>query len=797
MTVSIHLLQAGDRLPNNLAIGGKARGLHALMEQGASVPKTLVIVGAKPGEIVPELDEAFATLRRVSGAELFAVRSSSEGEDGNEASFAGQFVTLLNVRGAEELTNAINSCLRSANASDVYGDDQGHSTGEMAVIIQPMIDAEFAGVIFTADPVSHRRDRIIIDVVRGLGEQLVSGHSQPDHFVLNENCEIVEQQLTSNNSGIGETELSALVAEAVRLASLFGQPQDLEWAADQQGKIWWLQARPITTLAADPNELDMRPPDAGDVLTRCNVSEIMPGAITPLTLSTTGRGINHGLNVMMRAAGASAKGNDVMMLCSYYGHLFINLSRLSGIAGAVMGSGVKQIGLSICGRVVPELETPVRQNLLSRIFNTISYAAYIIGAEKRRKRFINVSDGFEIGQCSDPVVQYGFISDALPILDEMYHIHLGSSAGPGAATGALHQLFAGDRETPNADDYARIARLLASMGAIEGTDLIAGIQNVGIAIAQQTNHQSRFSIVDNELALSWLNSPAAGKAQNTFQQFLQDHGHRTFRELEMRQPGWRDDPSPLIESLKATLLAPEEVPPSPASTNHLAEAPFYIRGLIKWARRTVQQRETSKSMLVAVTDVFKQAYRRLGVLLSDGGLLADPDLVFFLTHEELGELIEGDDAELLQKALQRRDIFDLQSSWNFDDIFTGKPEPRTAESGKFIEGRLTGNPVSVGVVEGIARVVNDPSEAAAIRPADILIAPITDIGWTPYFRLIAGLATDIGSSVSHGAVIAREYGLPAIVNTGIGTQVIKSGDLVRLDADQGFIEILHREDSPP
>ena len=126
----------------------------------------------------------------------------------------------------------------------------------------------------------------------------------------------------------------------------------------------------------------------------------------------------------------------------------------------------------------------------------------------------------------------------------------------------------------------------------------------------------------------------------------------------------------------------------------------------------------------------------------------------------------------------------------FDDVFSGMPIP-LAETGHLDRSdRLTGNPVSVGVVEGTARVVMSPSEAHTIETGDILIAPITDIGWTPYFRVISGLATDIGSSVSHGAVIAREYGLPAIVNTRTGTRAVRSGDRIRLDANNGYIEWL-------
>ena len=193
-----------------------------------------------------------------------------------------------------------------------------------------------------------------------------------------------------------------------------------------------------------------------------------------------------------------------------------------------------------------------------------------------------------------------------------------------------------------------------------------------------------------------------------------------------------------------------------------------------------------------ITNEFKLAYRALGQLMADAGTLADADHLYFLRHDEIADCLDDESGQIAALACDRQNVFGRQSSFQFRDVFTGKPEPLSVEADTFIDGQLAGLPVSTGVVEGIARVAHTPAEAAALQPGDILIAPITDIGWAPYFRMIAGLATDIGSSVSHGAVIAREYGLPALVNTGNGTRVIHSGDRIRLDANLGMIEILEK-----
>ncbi len=174
--------------------------------------------------------------------------------------------------------------------------------------------------------------------------------------------------------------------------------------------------------------------------------------------------------------------------------------------------------------------------------------------------------------------------------------------------------------------------------------------------------------------------------------------------------------------------------------------------------------------------------------MTEEGLLPDQDAVFFLTHQELGELLRGG-RELADLAVSRRRVIDYQMPLHFPQIFSRRPEPVRLEPMEGEDGALIGKPVSRGTVTGRARVVETLDEAAALEAGEILIAPITDVGWTPYFSLIAGLATDVGSAVSHGAVVAREYGLPAVVNLQVATSRFRTGDLVTLDGDLGTLSL--------
>ena len=203
--------------------------------------------------------------------------------------------------------------------------------------------------------------------------------------------------------------------------------------------------------------------------------------------------------------------------------------------------------------------------------------------------------------------------------------------------------------------------------------------------------------------------------------------------------------------------------------------------------------------MVDTANRFKRSYRALGEQLVAEKKLVDADLVFFFTHKELiafckqqNKNIQQDDVKHWHnKTTARRAALAYQDRLEFNEICVGKPEPLDIHN--MIAKRsdtIIGRPVSAGIVEANARVAFTVNEAATLEPGEILVAPITDVGWTPYFSSISGLGTDVGSSVSHGAVITREYGLPAIVNTRVATTQIKTGDRIQLDANTGTITII-------
>lgn len=772
------------------AAGGKAEGLARLLAHGFDVPTGFVVIGATSGNLPGDLEEQYLRL----GGGRVAVRSSAVGEDSEDASFAGQYETVLGVEGAERLRAAIEDCLQSvvhARAVAYRGEQTGRDETEMNVVVQRMVDARVAGVLFTANPVNARRDQVVVDAVSGLGEALVSGRVAPDHWLLDRNGSVIDCEAQGEQPVLGEQELARLLHGALRAEQQLGTPLDMEWAFDGDGRLWWLQARPISQLPADPNELDTHPhPD--HVYTWSNIGEMMPGAVTPLTYSVTGRGIDIGMQRVYRRIGADVPAGDgPRYVGMFFGHLFLDLNALAELSAHVAGSTKKQMCMAICGRDIEEVADPEPASGLRRAINGVRYFALLAVASKHRKELDALRASLVFPKLGTPRQLYRAIDEALPELWRAYELHLLSSASSGALSPILLGVLAKGKE-PSQAHHADVAELLAGAKDVESADIAEGVERIIDRLLEHPRAEEELASADPEAALAWLCSTDSGAAGDELGRYLARHGHRAVRELELRQKEWAVDPAPLISSLQSGLRARLRSggaprPRSGSKGTAAIEHPV-VRRLLPLAHAAIRSREHTKSALVDVTTRFKHAYRALGSRMADESLLPDPDAVFFLTHGELGDLLRGG-RELGGLAARRRRVLDYQMPLHFPQFFKSRPTPLERSPIETGDGTLLGKPVSRGRVTGRARVVQTLQDAAALEAGEILIAPITDVGWTPYFSLIAGLATDVGSAVSHGAVVAREYGLPAVVNLRDATRRFRTGDMVVLDGDRGTLEL--------
>jgi pyruvate,water dikinase len=780
------------------AAGGKAHGLKQLMDWRLPCPDGFVILDA--GRPVPE--QELAEFYRQIGEGKVAVRSSAPGEDGEYASFAGQYETVLDVQGIDHLRHAIGQCAASLHSdrADAYQHDQHIAPATMCVVVQKMVDAAVAGVLFTVDPVSNRYDRLVVDAVEGPGEALVSGEATPDHYEFDQFGKLCHQELVDDSAMLSPDQQQLLISQARTAEQLAGQPLDMEWAIDRQGQLHWVQARPITTLASDLREHDTPLADH-DIVTRCNIGEMMPGACCPLTLSVTGRGIEHGMQHMhVSYAGRPAITDDWTQVAISHGHMFINLTGGAVAAASVLGIDVESMGLNICGRVVPGLEAPHPKPMPVRLIGFGRLLKYIFSADKAIAAFKADLARFYIDTSGDSTAVMRAIDSAVPMLNRAYCVHLQSSSTSGFTGSILNAILArgpGDK----AAHEAEAARLLAGAKEVESAVLVDQLDDITRKIANMEAEQSgSFSELAPEAALAWLQNDAPEEISHAFQAFLQRHGHRGYRELCLRQPSWSQAPTDLVTTIQTSVKARrgDNTAASNPEAINLEKLSLGLRWMLSKAHDAIRRREATKSMLVMATHKLSEAYHFLGDRLVTEGVFNDSDQVFFFSHEELKALVReakepGANSNSWGKIADRRRLaLSFQDKIQFDEICYGHPQPvdyrRRADEH---DGLISGRPVSRGVVEGMARVAHSVEEASALQPGEILVAPITDVGWTPYFNLIAGLVTDTGSSVSHGAVIAREYGLPAIVNTRVGTRRLATGDLIRLDADKGVVELVN------
>jgi len=776
-------------------VGGKALGLQKMLGWGLNVPPAFVVINAQVGEHLPALADFYQRL----GQGKVAVRSSAIGEDGEDSSFAGLYETILNVEGLDALVDAIDACVSSLHSrrASAYQQHEAVDVQQMSVVVQQMVDASAAGVLFTADPVTGRHDRLVIDAVAGLGEALVSGEQTPDHYEYDPAGKLVYSELLNDAPILTVAQQEMLIREARRAVAMAGDHLDMEWAIDAHGQLHWLQARPVTTLGTDLNELDT-PLNPSDVLTRCNVGEMMPGASCPLTFSTTGRGIEHGMQHMhVSYAGRPGISEDWTQLAMSHGKLFLNLTGGLAAAATVLGVDAKSMGHSVCGGIVEELQEPPKKALWVRIGGALRLLKYLWSADRVIADFTARIENFALPTSGDSRTIAAELHRQQIVLYQTMAVHLQSSTTSGFASNILQAIISGGQEsTP--EEEAEAARLMAGATGVESAVLVEQLDAIADQIARHKDVANHFLDKTPAAALEWITT-TAGDVAKRYEAFIGRHGHRGYRELCMREVSWADAPEGLIASLQASVAAHlagngSSVRPQPVDPATLNRG---LRWILPRAHNAVRRREYTKSLLVDITNRFKRSYRCLGVQLMADGLLDDADLVFFFTEPELTEYVLKQSADSARVeywnrvAAKRRVALAYQNRLDFEDISVGRPQPidpRTlARDGA---GEIIGRPVSLGIVEATARVAFSVAEAAQLQAGKILVAPITDVGWTPYFSMIAGLVTDVGSAVSHGAVIAREYGLPAIVNTRVGTQRIKTGDRIRLDANTGVVTIL-------
>ncbi|GAB3323590.1 phosphoenolpyruvate synthase [Geodermatophilus aquaeductus] len=776
-------------------VGGKAAGLAALIRWGERVPDGFcVTTDAHRHGKVPRA-EVLAAYDRLGGGPV-AVRSSATAEDLPDASFAGQQDTYLSVTGAEPLLEAIAACWGSLHTERAmaYREASGvpHDTVRMAVVVQRMVDAEVAGVLFTANPVTGSRSETVVDAASGLGSAVVDGTAAADHYVLDGATPETRGCLTPGR-------LRELRDVGQRLQDRFGAPQDVEWGYDRDGTLWLLQSRPITTLFPAP-------PESGKPGPRLYVEfgnvQGMLQPVTPMGMSTlrsmlAGMLASFGLTVEIADIGGRLYGDltDAMRDPS-------TRKRLVELMAVDFGPRAQAVTEYLLDdpRFAPERGSR-RRNTAALTMGPRAVAG-ILGALARpaaaRERVFGELERLRQQPATDPATA----AELLELVQE-------ETASTARLDGITWPVVSGLLVS------AALPPLLAGIASEDEVRTVLGgmPHNVTIemdlALWQVARRAAPYREVlagtpPAELAAAHLQGrlPDFGLSA-----FLDRYGIRCAAEVDVGVPRWSEDPTPVLAMLVNHLrvVDPEQAPDR-RFERAAARAEAMLADLVQRARRSRRVRgrlagfflrrarelgglrEAGKfAGLYALRDR-RRRLLLLGAQLRAEGLLERADDVMFLTlpelqagvqrGDDLREVVAGRRSEHMRELRRRTVPVALLSDGT--DVEALLP-PRASD-----DRTLTGVGAASGRARGRARVIRDPA-SASIEPGEILVAPTTDPGWTPLFLTAGGLVTETGAVMAHGPTVAREYGIPAVICVPGATERIRTGQVVTVDGAAGTV----------
>jgi rifampicin phosphotransferase len=699
--------------------GAKAANLADLLRRGFPVPVGYVVIGEPPAQRILEAARAL-------GDVPLAVRSSAVAEDLTDASFAGQYETLLDVRGGSELLDAVRRCRESAHADrvDHYRKARADTTDDrIAVLVQRMLAPESAGVAFTASPVTGARE-VVITAARGLGEQVVAGEAVGDEWVV----DAAGARCRRSVQGVIDAGRAGEIAElARRVEEHFGVPQDIEWAI-ADGRLSLLQARPMTAV---PDPVEWSPPSPGYWMRNFRLGEWLAEAMTPLFRDWLLELIEDGyLEGMRHAVGARLPFRHAAINGWYY-------TATPRFAPLLLPAALIQSRGAVLRFVWPVL---IRIN---------SHPEQADRAVLRR-----LADDWRnhLVPRYARLVEEGTSRAEAASRDEMLQLvdRVGSLAGVYLFSLAVVGGSAWKMEAC----LARFCRKHLSATLPEGVQVLLR----GLPGAEPTVPEHAVQTVD------WYR-PTAG-------------------ELGWAQPPgtWTDG----HEQLAAERLRVEAACRAALGHDPALQARFDT--LLEVSQRYAALREEQSRLLTLGWPLMRRCVLRLGEMLRTTGSIDEAGDVFFLTRSEL----RGSDR--LQGAVAPR-----RATWERQrrlpaPLTIGKPMALLTRSVDAVrtstdhpDGAIIGHPASPGRASGIVRIVRGPEDFDRFRTGEVLVARATAPAWTPLFARAAAVVTDGGSLAAHASLVAREYGIPAVVGTGDATVRLADGQLVTVDGGAGTV----------
>jgi len=759
---------------------------------------------AIPGDLASAIT---GSLTRLGERAAYAVRSSATAEDLPTASFAGQQDTYLNVVGTAEILTHVSRCWASlfTERAVSYRLRNGFDDRKvaMAVVVQRMVFPQAAGVLFTADPVTSNRKIVSIEATVGLGEALVAGRVNPDVYRVR-GGEVTAREIAAERAALTDAQAVRLAELGRRIEAHFGRPQDIEWClADDEFQI--VQSRPITTLFPVP--VPATADQANHVYLSVGHQQMMTDAMKPLGLSvwqlTTPR-----------------------PMAEVAGRLFVDVTQ-------PLGSPAGRAGLlTAMGR-----HDPLTRDALQTVIDRGDFIATVPdeGAPPRIPGG-TPSGGDAAPIETDPAIVTELIERSQASIAALRR-DIAAKSGPALLDFILadfqelrrilfdprsHQVFMSAMEASwRLGD--RLEELLGERNAVDvltqsvpnnvTSDMGLALLDVADVIRPHPDvvaFLEQVSVSDDDFLGRLPALAGGGEARGAIMAYLDQYGMRCVGEIDITRPRWAERPSTLVPLILGNVrnfepgAAAQRLEQGRRNASakeqelltRLRELPDGEREaerakqMIDRIRTFIGYREYPKYGMVSRYFVYKQALLAEADRLVQAGVLRDREDIFYLTLQEFHEVACANriDDQLIAA---RKAAFRSYQALTPPRVLTSDGE---AVAGAYRRddvpaGALTGLPVSAGTVEGRARVILDPAEAG-LEPGDILVTAYTDPSWTPAFVAIRALVTEVGGLMTHGAVIAREYGLPAVVGVQDATRLIGDGQRIRVHGTDGYVEIL-------
>jgi pyruvate,water dikinase len=825
-----HVTTAGyERFVDENHVGKKiltaaAQADAAAMREAVSAQiQSLIEGGTVPDDVAAAIQQHYEAL----GADTpVAVRSSATAEDLPGMSFAGQLETYLNIRGGDAVIDAVKRCwasLWTGRAID-YRQRQGIRSEDVtiAVVVQQLVPAEAAGVAFTANPVTGARDELMINAGWGLGEAIVSGRVTPDTIVIHKpDAAIASEQIADKEimtvltpegtreepvpaakrrqAALDPAQAAELARLGVQIEQLYGQAMDIEWAL-RDGQIFILQARPITALPQARATLDWKVPHTHGRYFRMSVAEILPEPLSPLFATLALPSWNDATRQLIMARGIGFPPASIRLI-TVHDYVYYEMALTAGETVRFL------VGLPFR---LPGVVKLVR-------------SAYARWAEETRPRFAAVTREWTARdlaatpalellagaqQLVDAAASYyvsiqlvlGVANISEPVFNTVYNRLIRRKSDPPALTFLL-----GFDSMPIRAERALYDLAMWARGQTGLTEYLA----------QKTAK-------DIALALASPSCPIADAS--TWREFVVrftahlDHfGHAVY-DLDFAKSVPADAPQSQLETLKYFVAGqgrnPYERQALGAETREQAVVAQLarlgglrlrlFRRVLVFAQRWAPRREDALADVGLGWPVLRRMLREIGRRIVAAGAIGDPGDVFWLTREELEAAASSLDAGL-PTGDHRPAIAARRQTWQSEraaappvalpikggsrlfglDLSHWMPARSSQASGNAIKGFGA----SPGRVTAPACVIHGPEEFDQMQPHDVLVAKITTPAWTPLFAMASGIVTDVGGPLSHSSIVAREYGVPAVLGTGVATQRIHGGQKITVDGNSGVVTL--------